>query len=111
MRKIKPWIVLDPLTFTPVVYFVVKDQDGTLIEKIKAGLITSYDTSFTLSKEYTPEELDNIKIEMCNQTLKEKNMSEMTDEEVEYMLTTPWLNRTDNLTPVEFQQLAGIAYN
>lgn len=63
--------------------------------------------SYKMPKKYILEELDNIKIKMCNQTLKENNMSEMTEEEVKYMLT-PLLNRTDNLTSEEFQQLAGV---
>lgn len=99
MRKIRGIITINSITFEPDLLLIVKDQDGNLINKIKAGPINPYK-----NPKYTPAELH--KIEMCNRVLKENNISEMTEEEVEYMLT-PWLNRTDDLTPEEFQRLAG----
>lgn len=99
MRKIRPWITINYQTFEPELSLIVKDQDGALIANIKAGSVTPYKKS-----NYTPEELH--KIEMCNQVLKEKNMSEMTEEEIKYMLT-PVLNKTDNLTVDEVQKLSG----
>lgn len=101
MRKIRPWIVTNYLTAEPVLKLIVKNQDGNLIDNINSGTLTP------LKSKYTPEELNSIKIEMCNRSLKERNMNEMTEEEIKYMLT-PKIEKDDNLTVEEFQKLAGI---
>lgn len=83
MRKIIFKHIIDPKSFRPVV---------ELLEKREDEVVSLYRKELEVVKEkYTKEEKE--KIETCNSILKEKNLPELTEEEIEYMLDPSGINK------------------
>jgi len=75
MRKIITQIEHDITDFTPYQVVKMKPEDGDVVELDRQRYIES---------RYTPKQQNDI--DRCNRVLSKKNMPEMTEEEINFML-------------------------
>jgi hypothetical protein len=104
MRKITNQLGLDDFTFSPMIMIRMLEEDGTITELAK---IDPFNKQTKLPSKYTLE--DWRKIEQCNKLLVDRGLSEMTEEENDWMIDPTglrWKPLIDT-KPEDLERLSG----